>query len=165
MGRPNFDPVWLEKYDPICREIARLIFAQVGLRVVDGVKYKVDQLIYHDVDFVGVLELEYVSRKSGRFDHKHYHSPVEKGVSIPGRKAKFFWGTNGWWMNFSADLTHYIILPSEIVLANEPRSYKPYNNSIDESFYIVSENHPNTRPWTIPPDISNRAINKYNGRK
>lgn len=161
MNKPDFNPLWLKKYDPICREIARLIFAQSGLRAVDGAMCKVDQLVYHDNAFVGVLELEYVSAESGRFDHDEYNSPVWKGVSMPERKAKFFMETKGWWMNFSADLSHYIIIPGELFLSYKPIPYKPYNNSVEEFFYVVPEGHPSTKAWTIPPDISRWAINKY----
>ncbi len=166
MSRPYFDPIWLDIIDPMCREIARLIFAQVGFYLKDHHnELDVDLVMYHDTMERGVIEVEYVSPVTDRFLHDKYKSHKHKGISIPGRKAKWFRKELGWWMNFSSDLTHYIILPGSVVIAGLRKPYPVWNNNVPEHFYLVDLYHPHSKRRKIAPGMRNHAIDKICSEK
>lgn len=159
MRKPNFDKRWLTVLDPLCRKLASAIFAMYALKVVDGTKYGIDQVICHDDLVFGYLEVEYVDPKSGRFTHNCYHSPVEKGISIPIRKDKFFLRyTPSWWMNFSSDLSHCIILPGDVVMSGRISKYKPHNNEVAEEYRIVELDHPSATRWRIMDSLRHQTL-------
>jgi len=156
MAKPYFDPKYLDKYDPICRELARRIFAPRHLILVDSDLYDVDQELYDYKGFYGYMELEYAD--SARFLSDIYVSLPERGingVSIPGRKAKWFGNGITWWMNFSSDLSHYIILHDLTILRDGVwKYYKTYNNpTTDEGFFVVPLDHPQAQPHKIPTNL------------
>ena len=157
MSKPYFDPKYLDKMDPICRKLAKVIFIQHGYEIIDGDEFGVDLLMFMDGNLCGYLEVEYAD--SGRFVGPDYISKTQGGVSIPGRKAKWFHNGYTWWINFSADLSYYIIIPGLTILRDGKfKYYEPNNNpGTEEGFYIVPLSHPSTKRWIITPDLIRQA--------
>jgi hypothetical protein len=155
MSKPTFDDKYLDVYDPICRKLARFIFAENGFEVKDGAKFQVDQIVYKDGALYGFLEVEYTD--SDRFVNGKYISEIWNGVSIPNRKQKFFkLHRPCWWMGFSQDLDNYIILRDQLILKKaRVEFYKPNNNTKGEYFYVVDMDLINIE--TVKPEYKERA--------
>jgi len=157
MNKANFDPKYLAEIEPICRRIAKAIFAKEGIVVKDGTKYGVDQLLYRDDELYAFLELEYAE---DRFVNGEYTSFVWHGISIPQRKEKFFKMERPcWWMNFSQNLNHYVILRGDFILKyGKLQFYKPSNNTKGEWFYIIPMVIKGVNINKIPKDLRDQAI-------
>lgn len=152
-----FDPDWLEKEDPRCRAIAKDYWWNYHQLVItdNPNKYDIDTLVSRLYCAPrSALELEYTANPR-RFSNGLYRSKYN-GVSIPTRKEKWFrWYKNTYWMGFSYDFNHYILIPGQVILYYDIRKeYSVYNNSEKkETFFMVPQSDPHTTPQPIPHDV------------
>jgi hypothetical protein len=98
----------------------------------------------NDVDFMvldqnnsvcGFLEVE----KAMSFYNGEYHSPRYDAISIPARKIPVLQLPNTYWLCFSKELTHFIMLQGSYILTNSHLSsyYTRKQSLVKETFLMV----------------------------
>ena len=147
-----FNPDWLDKEDPRCRDLAKDHWWNHSQLVITDNPNKFDIDTFVSRLYCAphaALELEYTADK-WRFSNGVYRSRYHE-VSVPMRKEKWFeWYKNTYWMGFSYDFNHYILIPGKVILHYDiRRKYHVYNNTEKETFLMVPQYDPHTNPQPI----------------
>lgn len=133
--KTSFESYWLAHGELVAREISRTHFSQLGWTIEDNPnKLGVDQHMYRvgEKKMSGHLELEFFTR----FWNGIYESFKFKAVTIPLRKYRLFRrDIECFWMCFSVDFTHYILLRGDLIRQCELVSNSVRNNEEEELFY------------------------------
>jgi len=149
-----FKPDWLKTKDPRCRVIATDYWWDYSRMVLtdNPNERDIDMLIsFQDCPYHAVLELEWTAERN-RFSKGRYRSKWNE-VSVPIRKEKWFRShKRTYWMGFSYDFNHYILMPGHIILGyNKRRKYSVYNNPTEEEeFFMIPQTDPHTEPKPVP---------------
>lgn len=153
MSKTVYDSYWLNVAEPVARKIAMDHYGLYGWVVKNNPNiYKVDQLLHNMTDNTPDVHLELESFKN--FRDGIYHSPKHHAVTIPIRKHKLFIeGVDCYWMCFSIDFTHYIVLPGDEILNSKVIEYKVYNNIFKEKFYKYTKYPPEELVHKFNPKI------------